>query len=310
MRKGNVKILDDVVYVLFCYKQEEYIRESLRSIFNQTAWPGLVLVLDDCSPDKSHDLILQEIDAAPEGLNVEYRHNEKNIGLVSQINSLRGKFSEKLIIVQAGDDIAYPERVEQTYSAWVNNNKPSLIIGGFERISECGEVIESFKSEGVSIKPYSLDNIINRKCIVNGCCAAYSAEILDLFEPYDFGLINEDRINVIRAFLLNGIHYEHKLWLKYRVGGVSDFIKTTYEDKYRNIVVNAERELKDLEMNLVDVNSKPNAQVVSAIEKRVKIAKFMMGIPYNKSKLYTYTLTYLLKTGDFYNTVKIIRRLQ
>ncbi|WP_233230893.1 glycosyltransferase [Vibrio alginolyticus] len=137
--------------------------KRFRRHYIKTAWPSQLLVLDDCSPDDSHEKILSLLEFAPKGLNIEYRHNTQNVGLVSQINSLRGNTKNKLIIVQAGDDIAMPNRVEETYETWLKNGKPSLIIGSYDKISEQGNIIEPFESIKQNKKPYTLENIINRK---------------------------------------------------------------------------------------------------------------------------------------------------
>lgn len=310
MMQESVKVLEDVVYVFFCYKQSRYLDETLPSALHQTAWPTQLLILDDCSPDDSHEKILSILESAPKGLNVEYRHNKKNVGLVTQINSLRDQYKDKLIIVQAGDDIAMPNRVEETYEAWLKNGKPSLIIGSYDKISEQGDIIEPFESIKQNKKPYTLENIINRKCAVDGCCAAFTSDVLNEFAPYNKDIINEDRINVLRAFLLNGIHHENKKWIQYRLGGISTFAKETREEKYNNTVINAQRELQDLKMNLRDAESKNANEVVSAIKKRMCTAEFMSSIPSKKSALIFSSLHYFLETRDYQTAIKVIRRLK
>ncbi|EGR2553837.1 glycosyltransferase [Vibrio alginolyticus] len=303
--QGQVRVLEDVVYVFFCYKQSSYLDKTLPAALHQTAWPSQLLVLDDCSPDDSHEKILSLLEFAPKGLNIEYRHNEHNIGLVSQINSLRGQYQDKLIIVQAGDDIAMPNRVEETYEAWLKNGKPSLIIGSYDKISEQGDIIEPFESIN-----YTLENIINRKCAVDGCCAAFTSDVLNEFAPYNKDIINEDRINVLRAFLLNGIHHENKKWIQYRLGGISTFAKETREERYNNTVINAQRELQDLKMNLRDAESKNATKVASAIKKRMCTAEFMASLPQSNFALYSEAICYLVKTLDYRTVLKVLRRLK
>ncbi|EJG1816686.1 TPA: glycosyltransferase family 2 protein [Vibrio vulnificus] len=310
MTQEHVQVLEDVVYVFFCYKQSRYLEKTLPAALNQTVWPSQLLILDDCSPDDSHKIILSLLEFAPKGLNIEYRHNKQNVGLVSQINSLRGQYQNKLIIVQAGDDIAMPSRVEETYEAWLKNGKPSLIIGGYDKISEQGDIIESFESIKQNKKPYTLENIINRKCAVDGCCAAFTSDVLNEFAPYNKDIINEDRINVLRAFLLNGIHHENKKWIQYRLGGISTFAKETREERYDNTVINAQRELQDLKMNLRDAESKNATKVVSAIKKRMCTAEFMASLSQSKSALYSEAICYFVKTLDYRTVLKVLRRLR
>ncbi|EIK4806879.1 glycosyltransferase family 2 protein [Vibrio parahaemolyticus] len=308
--QDQVRVLEDVVYVFFCYKQSSYLDKTLPAALEQTAWPSQLLVLDDCSPDDSHEKILSLLEFAPKGLNIEYRHNKQNIGLVSQINSLRGQYQNKLIIVQAGDDIAMPNRIEETYETWLKNGKPSLIIGSYDKISEQGDVIEPFESIKQNKKPYTLENIINRKCAVDGCCAAFTSDVLNEFEPYNKDIINEDRINVLRAFLLNGIHHENKKWIQYRLGGISTFSKETREEKYNNTVINAQRERQDLQMNLLDAQSKEAHDVVAAVKRRMRAAECMASLPKTKGAKYWHVIKYLFTSGDFSTAGKILRRMK
>ncbi|WP_322803470.1 glycosyltransferase [Vibrio alfacsensis] len=306
----RMRILDDVVYVFFCYKQSGYLEQTLTSALQQTIWPSTLLILDDCSPDDSHEKILSILKSAPKELNIEYRHNEKNVGLVSQINSLRGRFQNKLIIVQAGDDIAYPERIKETYQSWLDNGKPSLVVGSYDKISQDGQLIKPFDASDVKQKPYSLKNIISRKCPVNGCCAAFTSDVIEQFEPYHADIIHEDSINVLRAYLLNGIHYEHKSWIQYRDGGISSFSKRNFEEKRNYTVVHAERELRDLKMNFIDAQSKAATEVIKALRKRMLAVEFMASLPKTKVAIYCHAIRYLLRTGDFAITGKVLRRMK
>lgn len=68
--QDQVRVLEDVVYVFFCYKQSSYLDKTLPAALEQTAWPSQLLVLDDCSPDDSHEKILSLLEFAPK---VKYR---------------------------------------------------------------------------------------------------------------------------------------------------------------------------------------------------------------------------------------------
>ncbi|WP_249930530.1 hypothetical protein [Vibrio diabolicus] len=134
--------------------------------------------------------------------------------------------------------------------------------------------------------------------------------VLNEFEPYNKDIINEDRINVLRAFLLNGIHHENKKWIQYRLGGISTFAKETREEKYNNTVINAQRELQDLKMNLRDAQSKNANEAVSAIKKRMRSAEFMASLPQSSFALYSEAICYLVKTLDYRTVLKVLRRLK
>ena len=75
----KVKVLDEVVFVFLTYKQEKYIPQTLLSAFNQTCFPSKLIIMDDASPDNTDKEIRKLISQAPDGLNIEYLHNEKNV---------------------------------------------------------------------------------------------------------------------------------------------------------------------------------------------------------------------------------------
>ncbi|TOM79327.1 glycosyl transferase family 2, partial [Vibrio parahaemolyticus] len=71
------------------------------------------------------------------------------------------------------------------------------------------------------------------------------------------------------------------------------------EEKYNNTVINAQRELQDLKMNLRDAESKNANEVVSAIKKRMRSAEFMASLPQSNFALYSEAICYLVKTLDY-----------
>lgn len=86
--------------------------------------------------------------------------------------------------------------------------------------------------------------------------------------------------------------------------------KETREERYDNTVINAQRELQDLKMNLRDAQSKNANEVVSAIKKRMRTAEFMSSIPSKKLALIFSSLHYFLETRDYQTAIKVIRRLK
>ncbi len=94
------------------------------------------------------------------------------------------------------------------------------------------------------------------------------------------------------------------------MGGISTFAKETREERYDNTVINAQRELQDLKMNLRDAESKNATKVVSAIKKRMCTAEFMASLSQSKSALYSEAICYFVKTLDYRTVLKVLRRLR
>ena len=275
-------IKDDVVFVLFFYNQARYVEKSLSSIFNQTVLPNKLIIMDDASTDETVESINQVLMDSPKELMIECVFNTENRGLVGQFNFLKTKLTNKLVIVQAGDDISNPNRVELTYNSWLENNKPSLLIGGYDSIDASGKVIQSYIKKRTN--EYNINNIINRKCKVSGCSAAFHSDVLNNYNELNKNIINEDRITVLRAFMEKGVYFIPFALIRYRVGGISSFKTESRLERHNKVIENARRELIDLEMNLNDVKSKGLHSIEAVINKRFEDISFINEIPFEKRK--------------------------
>jgi len=275
----NVRILDEVVFVFLAYKQEKFIPQTLLSAFNQTCFPSKLIIMDDASPDNTDKEIRKLISEAPEGLNIEYLHNEINVGLVSQLNKLVGKFDNKLIVLQAGDDESYPNRLEETYKAWIEHNKPSLVLANYDCIDASGQIIKKFDYQSPSEKPYTLDRIIRRRVKVYGCCAAIHSDLFNFFGPIATEVINEDRINIFRAYFRRGIFYLHKPLLKYNSEvGISAFQSETKLQLLHKVRTEAQREIIDIECHISDLKKIHDTSVYNLLISRKKNVQWLTTI--------------------------------
>ncbi len=101
-----------VTFALFAYNQEEYIREAVEGAFSQTYEPLEIILSDDCSSDRTFE-IMQEMAAEYQGPHkVMTRQSNKNMGVLSHVLSVSRAAKGKIAIVAAGDDISLPERTE------------------------------------------------------------------------------------------------------------------------------------------------------------------------------------------------------
>jgi glycosyltransferase involved in cell wall biosynthesis len=276
----HVKVLDDVIFVFLTYKQEKYIPYTLSSAFNQTCFPSKLVIMDDASPDGTDEAIRNLISQAPKELNIEYLHNEKNIGLVAQLNKLVERYHNKLIILQAGDDESYPNRLEETHKAWIENNKPSLILANYDCIDDSGIMLKKFSHNPSNLKPYTIKRIINRRSKVNGCCVALDSDLINFFGPINTDVINEDRVNAFRAYLRKGVFYLDKPLLKYRSEvGISSFSLKTTEERFHKIKVEARRELNDIENHFVDLAKVGNSKIEKLLLRRKTNVLWLSNIP-------------------------------
>ena len=99
-----------VTFALFAYNQEQYIREAVEGAFSQTYEPLEIILSDDCSSDRTFE-IMQEMAAAYEGPHeVRVRRSQLNRGISSHFKEVIEQSSGHYIVLAAGDDISLPER--------------------------------------------------------------------------------------------------------------------------------------------------------------------------------------------------------
>ena len=101
-----------VTFALFAYNQEKYIREAVEGAFSQTYEPLEIILSDDCSSDRTFE-IMQEMTAAYEGPHaVKVRQSEVNLGTLAHLQSVCKVAIGEIMVVAAGDDISLPERTK------------------------------------------------------------------------------------------------------------------------------------------------------------------------------------------------------
>lgn len=87
---------------------EEYLREAIESILNQTYSDFEFIIVDDCSTDNSLDIINSYTDPR-----IVILKNEKNLGITKSLNRALKIAKGEFVARMDGDDIALPERLEK-----------------------------------------------------------------------------------------------------------------------------------------------------------------------------------------------------
>jgi len=99
-----------VTFAVFAFNHEKYIREAVEGAFSQTYEPLEIILSDDCSSDRTFE-IMQEMAAAYDGPHdVKVRQNEVNQGTLGHVLTVSSHAQGELIVVAAGDDVSIPDR--------------------------------------------------------------------------------------------------------------------------------------------------------------------------------------------------------
>ena len=98
--------------LLATYNGEKYLKEQIESILNQTYSNIRLIISDDCSTDKTKEII-KEYEEKDDRI-ISYSH-EKNLGYVKNFEFLLSKVENEIYMLSDQDDVWLPIKVEHTY---------------------------------------------------------------------------------------------------------------------------------------------------------------------------------------------------
>lgn len=266
-----------VTFALFAYNQEKYIREAVEGAFSQTYSPLEIILSDDCSSDRTFEII-EEMAREYQGPHlVKVRRGERNVGVIDHVISVARLSLGELLVVAAGDDYSFANRVEKLTELWAKSSADALYSGSTD-IDDTGNVI---LKENI---PEPLDRVqkLFENCVtpiryngkirnIPGYSAAYARGVFEGLPLTNRGIHNEDALTTYVINLKGGkIDFCRCALLARRISitsisAVSD--QRTIEAIKRNEVViemfsRSTRDFIDYFCNLPFLNESADAQEV------------------------------------------------
>ncbi|WP_170124768.1 glycosyltransferase [Roseinatronobacter thiooxidans] len=205
-----------VTFALFAYNQEKYIREAVEGALAQTYEPLEIILSDDCSSDRTFE-IMREVAAGYSGPSIVLlRRNHLNLGISTHFSKIINESRGKYFVVAAGDDISLPDRVSTLVGFWKLNKNFSFIDTGAWRIDAKGELIKS--------EPHNAPGIVTLESYLksappglNGATRGYLRDNQCKFGYLSSSCPTEDTPSILRGLLSgDGLIISRKL-VKYRV---------------------------------------------------------------------------------------------
>lgn len=193
-----------VTFALFAYNQEAFIREAVAGALAQTYEPLEIILSDDCSTDRTFE-IMKEMAATYDGPHrLVVRQNELNLQTALHVQAVANAMSGELLIVAAGDDISFANRARLTVEAWLASGRtPSVLHGKVIQIDAA-----SGKEVGRSGFRSGCDRVLGFEWYYQNLglpffspACAYSRVIFDRYPPLLGGSVIEDGVLVQRCFL-------------------------------------------------------------------------------------------------------------
>jgi glycosyltransferase involved in cell wall biosynthesis len=205
-----------VSIIVVSYRQECYIRDAVRSALAQTYTPLEIVLSDDCSPDRTFEIMQEEAAAYRGPHKLILNRNPTNLGVAENYNRAASIASGDLIVVQDGDDISRPDRTARLAHAAEHPTPVDMVCSRFLMIDSAGQPLPEWPLPPVA--PLTLQEVLRQGSIsAAGCACAYSRSLWTKYGPMDRDVYQEDVVLPFRALLERGIRVVDEPLVQYRV---------------------------------------------------------------------------------------------
>ncbi len=116
--------------VMITYEQEGFVRDAVRSLLAQDCAPAEILISDDCSPDRTFEILQEECAAYSGPHRVTLSRNETNRGsgnLMLTAARARGRHT----VMFHGDDLSEPQRARRLLEVFRETGADLVSSNGF-----------------------------------------------------------------------------------------------------------------------------------------------------------------------------------
>jgi glycosyltransferase involved in cell wall biosynthesis len=168
----------DPLVSVFCptYNAEKFIENTLRSILDQDYENLEIIVSDDCSTDKTAEIV-KKISLEYPGkiiLNI----NEKNLGVTDNCNITLQLCRGKYIALFSGDDLMYPKKISTQVAAMEASSDCSLCYHSIDILDGDNNNKKLFTTEKEKTSYKSVFDVIKRGGIIGACSMMVRADAL------------------------------------------------------------------------------------------------------------------------------------
>lgn len=207
------------------YNGEKYIKEQLESILGQDSPVDEIVICDDCSTDKTLDIIYQVIkDYNAENI-IKVMVNKDNIGYIKNFLKALSMVSGDYIFLADQDDIWCSEKVREslailertdavalcTNSEMVNSKDEKLILPKEYIVNDLLRKDEDYEVYKLSFHKLIYGNV------AQGCTYCLKKEICDKMLELNCTLIPHDYQIMLMASLMGDVLFYNRKLIHYRI---------------------------------------------------------------------------------------------
>lgn len=227
------------------YNCEEYIGETIQSVIDQTFTDWEFIIINDCSKDKSADIIRSFHDDR-----IRFVDNKVNRGQCANLNwgisQARGKYIARL----DHDDICYPERFQKQFD-YMENHPDVVLCGSWLDFWQDGQIIEKECPKIVGSKELMFSLGFANYCLAHSSFMIKKSALIDNNVWYGQWQYAEDYDLLLKMLKVGKIDYIHEQLITYRI-----FPEQFTQTCSGELIQNEEDELRTVYFNSLNLGGK------------------------------------------------------
>lgn len=222
MNQENKKL--SVSIAMCTYNGEKFVKEQIESIINQTYNIDEIIIVDDCSTDKTINILKEILESS----NIDYTIciNEKNLGVKKSFEKCINMCTKDIIFTADQDDIWNHNKLSIMMKSFCKNNNLVLAFCNGELVDEKGESLgqtmhQYLKLKEMGIVPGFKKSVYKKRLcyswIVSGNMMGFRRKLIEKAFP-----ISENKVWIhdswlaITAPIFGDIELIDKCLIKYR----------------------------------------------------------------------------------------------
>lgn len=232
--KGGVRV--DISVVICTYNGENYLKEQLESIKNQTLLPNEIVICDDISTDNTI-LIIEEFSKTVD-FPVNVYINNSNLGSTKNFEKGMKLCGGEIIVFSDQDDVWLPHKLERLKNTFENYPEAGLIFtngsvvgGGLEKLGyTIWDFWEFTDNEKREFRNGNITQFLFKRNVVTGATMAIKSKYLDVIPSAPDNWVHDHWIALIISTLADIYFLEEDL-IMYRQHG-NNLVGAVNKDKY------------------------------------------------------------------------------
>lgn len=203
-----------VSVVIPCYNHENFVKDCIQSVIDQTYENIELIIIDDGSKDSSVEIIQKMIPACKQRFTRFEFRQRPNKGLSATLNEALEWCEGEYYSAIASDDIMLAHKTTDQVSYLEKNTHVIAVLGGVFWIDDENKIIGR---PIVKEKKYSFDEIFLSKQSLNACTQMTKLEKVKEIGGYKEGCVIEDWYMWLKLSQLGGVVNLENIFVKYRL---------------------------------------------------------------------------------------------